>query len=91
MVLTIAGIRKYKDGDGRYLWQDSLVAGQPPTFHGYPVEEDDSMPDVATDAFPVMFGNFQAAYWIFDRPTTVLRDLFTNKPSYTYTRLAVWA
>ncbi|MEN6438918.1 MAG: phage major capsid protein [Syntrophobacter sp.] len=88
--LTIAELRKYKDGSGRYLWQDSLIFGQPATFMGYPVEEDDFMPDVAADAYPIMFGDFQAAYWIFDRPTTVLRDPYSKKPYtlfYTATRV----
>jgi HK97 family phage major capsid protein len=88
--LTMAAIRKYKDGEGNYMWQPSLIAGQPSTFMGYPVEEDDFMPDVAADSIPILFGDYQQAFWIFDRPTTVIRDPYTNKPYvhfYTATRV----
>ncbi len=88
--LTLAEMRKYKDGDGRLYWQESIVAGQPSIFMGYPVEEDDFMPDIAEGAYPIMLGDFQAAYWIFDRPTMILRDPYTNKPYvhfYTATRV----
>lgn len=88
--LTLATVRKFKDGDGNYIWRPGLEAGQPSLFLGYPVYESDFMPDVAAGAYPVAFGDFQQAYWIFDRPTAVLRDPFTNKPYvhfYTATRV----
>ncbi|MFZ5448159.1 MAG: phage major capsid protein [Thermodesulfobacteriota bacterium] len=88
--LTLATLRKLKDGDGQYLWRPGLEAGQPSLLLGYPVFEADFMPDVAADAYPIAFGDFQQAYWIFDRPTTVLRDPYTNKPFvnfYTATRV----
>ena len=34
---NIRELRKLKDNQGRYLWQDPVSAGQPATFHGYPV------------------------------------------------------
>ena len=63
---TLAVIRKLKDGQGNYLWQPSYQAGQPETILGRPVIEAIDMPDVAADAFPVLFGNF-AGYRIIDR------------------------
>jgi len=33
---TAATIRKLKDGDGRFIWTDSLKAGQTPMLMGYP-------------------------------------------------------
>jgi HK97 family phage major capsid protein len=77
--LTAARVRKFRDGDGNYLWQQSILAGQPSTFMGYPVETDDYMPDVASNAFPVAFGDFRQAYLIVDRTgIRVLRNPFKS-------------
>jgi HK97 family phage major capsid protein len=65
--LTTARLRKFRDGDGNYLWQPSVQAGMPSLFLGYPVETDDTMPDVGTNAFPIAFGDFRQAYLIVDR------------------------
>jgi HK97 family phage major capsid protein len=74
-------IRKLKDADGQLLWQPSLAAGQPSMLAGYPVTEIPGMPDVATTAMPLAFGDFQRGYLIVDRAgVRVLRDPFTNKP-----------
>lgn len=75
--LTAGRVRKFRDGDGNYLWQQSALAGQPSTFLGYTVETDDFMPDVAANAFPVAFGDFRQAYLIVDRVgIRVLRNPF---------------
>lgn len=63
---TLAAIRKLKDGQGNYLWQPSYQAGQPETILGRPVAEMVDMPDVAADAFPIIFGDF-SGYRIVDR------------------------
>lgn len=63
---TLATIRKLKDGQNNYLWQPSFVAGQPETILGRPVVEMVDMPDVAANAFPIVFGDF-SAYRIVDR------------------------
>jgi HK97 family phage major capsid protein len=74
-------IRKLKDGQGNYLWQPTFVAGQPSTLAGYPVTEMPAMPDVAAEAIPLAFGDFQRGYLIIDRiGIRVLRDPYTNKP-----------
>jgi HK97 family phage major capsid protein len=78
---TAARIRKFKTSDGAFLWQPGLVAGQPDTLLGYPVVEAEDMPDVATNALAIAFGNFRAGYLIAERAETqILRDPFTNKP-----------
>jgi len=64
---TIATVRKFKDADGNYLWAPGLAAGQPSTMLGYEVIEDDYMPDVGTNAFPVAFGDWQRGYLVADR------------------------
>jgi HK97 family phage major capsid protein len=73
--LVASSVRKFKDGQGNYLWQPSVVAGQPSLFMGYPVETDDNMPNLAANAFPVAFADWRQAYKIVDRVgTRVLRN-----------------
>jgi HK97 family phage major capsid protein len=64
---TAGAVRKLKDAEGRYLWGDSLIAGQPPMLLGYPVETWEQMPDIAANAFPIGFGNWSRAYVLADR------------------------
>jgi HK97 family phage major capsid protein len=78
---TAGVVRKFKDADGRYIWTDSIVAGQPALLLGYPVVIAEDMADVGSAAFPVAFGDFSRAYIIVDRiGVRVLRDPFTAKP-----------
>lgn len=63
----LAGLRKYKDTSGQYLWQPSVQAGQPSTFLGYQVVEAEDMPGIAANAFPLAFGDFREGYLIADR------------------------
>lgn len=79
--LTIAKVRKLKDGQGNYLWQPSAQAGQPATLHGYGIAEDENMPDVAANSIPMLFGDYKRGYLIIDRMgVRVLRDPYTKKP-----------
>lgn len=79
---TLSVISKFKDAvNGLPIWRQSLTEGQPSTLLGYPVEEDENMPDIGANAFPIAFGNFKRGFTIVDRMgTRVLRDAFTNKP-----------
>lgn len=78
---TLARIRKFKTGDGAFLWQPSLAAGQPATLLGYPVVEAEDMPDITAGSLSVAFGNFKAGYLIAERTETqILRDPYSNKP-----------
>jgi HK97 family phage major capsid protein len=78
---TASVIRKFKTSTGGFLWQPSLVAGQPDSLLGYPVVEAEDMPDIAADSLSIAFGNFRAGYLIAERTETqILRDPFTNKP-----------
>ncbi len=79
--LTLAEIRKLKDGDGNYLWQRGYTKGQPDTLLGYDITEVDEMDDIAANTLPIAFGNFKAAYTIIDRVgVRLLRDPYTAKP-----------
>ena len=78
---TMETVRKFKDGDGTYLWSPATAGGEVPTFLGKPVNTDDNMDAVGANLFPIAFANFNRAYLIIDRfGTRVLRDPFTNKP-----------
>lgn len=80
--LTMAAFAKVKDGDGRYLMQDAVVAGDPARMGGYSVTIAEDMPDIAANAFPVAFGDFQRGYLIADRVGMgMIRDNVT-KPGY---------
>ncbi len=83
--LTLATIRKWKDATGNYIWQPGLQLGQPSSLFGYPVVEDDEMPSVGANKFPIAFGNFKAGYTIVDRMgIRMLRDPYTNKPNVSF-------
>lgn len=69
---TLAGIRKLKDGNGAYMWQPSLQAGQPDHLLGFPVYVSQYAPTVAANAYTVAFGDFQN-YWIADRSGRTVR------------------
>ncbi len=64
---TASVLRRFKDLDANYLWQPSMAAGQPPTLLGFPVYLDDHWPAIGTNACPVGFGGWRAAYLIADR------------------------
>jgi HK97 family phage major capsid protein len=78
---TAGTIRKMKDSDGRFLWSDGLAAGEPARLLGYPVLIAEDMPDIASNAVSVAFGDFGAGYTVAERPDLrILRDPFSAKP-----------
>lgn len=80
--LTMASFAKLKDANDRPLLQVSQAAGVPDRINGYGVTIAEDMPDIAADAFPVAFGDFQRGYLIADRVGMgIVRDEVT-KPGY---------
>lgn len=78
---TAGAVRKLKDADGRFLWSDGLAAGEPARLLGYPVVIAEDMPDIASGADAIAFGDFAAGYTVAERPDLrVLRDPFSAKP-----------
>ena len=78
---TAGRVRKLKDLDGRFLWSDGMASGEPARLMGYPVLVAEDMPDVATDAVAIAFGDFAAGYTVAERPDLrILRDPFSAKP-----------
>jgi len=87
-----AGVaRKIKDGQGNYLWQQSLQSGDPSLLLGHSVILDENMTDIAADSFSIAFGDFRRGYKVAEKVgVKFLRDPFTDKPNvifYSYKRL----
>lgn len=49
-------LRKVKDGDGHYIWERSVLAGQPDRLFTYPVNPNVEMDDPTSANKPVLFG-----------------------------------
>ena len=78
---TMATAMKFKDANLNYIWQQSLREnGFGITIAGYPVVEDEGVPDIAANSFSVAFGNMQRGYTIVDKPGIfMIRDELTQK------------
>ena len=77
---TIATLRKLKDGNGAYMWQPALVAGEPDKLLGYPVYTSAYMPTIEAGAKTIIFGDL-SYYNIGDRGSrsfAELRELFAG-------------
>lgn len=78
---TQAAVRKFKDTTGQYLWQPPAAAGAQATLLGFPVVEAEDMPNIATDAIAIGFGDFRRGYLVVDRAgVRILRDPYSAKP-----------
>lgn len=54
---NIREMRKLKDSQGRYLWQEAIAQGQTETFYGYPIFENNNLSDSE-----IYFGNLKRLY-----------------------------
>jgi HK97 family phage major capsid protein len=59
---NVRELRKLKDLDGRYLWQEPVAVGQPATIQGYPVIETYWAPESQ-----IAFGDYKEGYWLGER------------------------
>ncbi|MGH0001312.1 phage major capsid protein [Pseudovibrio ascidiaceicola] len=80
--MTAGETMKLKDGQGNYLWQPSVVAGQPDKLMGYPVTESEEMPDIGAGTFPISFGDFKAGYVLCDLVGLRLTKDEITEPGY---------
>lgn len=84
---TLAEIRTFRadavtagDASGGFLWQPGLSGPVMATLNGFPYILANSMPDIASDAFAVAFGDFMQGYTIVDRVgMSMIRDDYTRK------------
>jgi HK97 family phage major capsid protein len=88
---TAGAVRKLKDADGRHVWTDSLVLGQPSTLLGYGVEISEDMPVIAANSLSIAFGNWRKFYTVIRRlGVRFLVDPYTDKPNvrlFSYSRV----
>lgn len=63
---TVKALRKVKDGNGNYIWQPSVQAGEPDTILNRPYYTSSFVPDLAAGNKIMAFGDF-SYYWIADR------------------------
>ena len=66
---TALALRKLKDKDGNYLWQENMD-----TILGKPVYISEFMPSIATGKKVIAFGDF-SYYWILNRRPLAVRAL----------------
>ena len=78
----LSQIRRAKDSNGQYLWQPSLIAGEPSTIVGFRFvvwEDMPTGPDSPLTTTPVAFGNWGRGYLLVQRSDVrVIRDEITN-------------
>jgi HK97 family phage major capsid protein len=72
---TIGACRALADTQGRFLWEPGLADGTPPNLLGSPYIEVPDMPNIAANAFPIVYGNIKRGYLIVDRINVVVRRL----------------
>ncbi len=93
---TEASLMSLRDGEGRWLFQQSILPDVPNMLLGKPIVIMESMPNIASNSHPIAFGDFSEGYLILDRPgVRVLRDPYSTKGRttvfmYRYTGGAVW-
>ena len=63
---TVKAIRKLKDGNGNYIWQPSVRAGEPDRILNRPYRTSIYVPELAAGSRVMAFGDF-SYYWIADR------------------------
>lgn len=83
---TIAAVRKFKDGNGAYMWQPSYLAGEPDKLCGYNINPSEYAPDATSGNTPIAFGDF-SYYNIGDRgvrSVQILRELFAGNGMVGY-------
>lgn len=72
--LTVKIVRKLKDGQGQYLWQPGLQAGQPDMILGKRLITSDAMPQATTGSVSTLFGDLRN-YTVAERSGRVMQRL----------------
>lgn len=67
-------LRKIKDGNQQYIWQPAVTSDRPDMIFGRPVYTSRYMPEAATGAKVMLFGDLKW-YWIADRTTRTFQRL----------------
>ncbi len=73
-------LAKIKDGEGQYVWQGSVVNGQPDMLLGHNVNMSEYAPNTYTaNLYAAVLGDFKNGYWICDADSIaiqVLKELY---------------
>lgn len=77
-------MRQLKDSNNRYLWMDAVAPGQPATFHGYPVYENDYIGENE-----IYFGDYQKGYWLGDRRRMTIKITQDSETAFTKDQTAI--
>jgi HK97 family phage major capsid protein len=78
---TQAAIRKFKDGQGNYLWHPPAAPGAAATLMTFPIAEAEDMPAIGANSLAIAFGDFRRGYLVVDRMgVRILRDPYSAKP-----------
>lgn len=83
-------LAKIKDGEGQYVWQGSVVNGQPDRLLGAAVYMSEYAPNTfTTGKYAAVYGDFKSGYWICDADSVavqVLKELYatTNQIGYLF-------
>lgn len=64
---TLTWLEQQVDDVGRPIWRMDYVAGEPKTLLGKPFVICPDMPDIGSNAYPVVYGDLKQAYRIVDR------------------------
>lgn len=72
--LTVALVRKLKDSNGNYIWQNGLVAGAPDTLLGKPVKTDPAILGMGAARRVGYFGDLSGYYTRFAGPLRIERS-----------------
>lgn len=77
---TLAYLRTLVGSDGHPIWMPGMNGGAANTIGGFPYVIANDMPDVASNALAMAFGDFARGYTIVDRTgMAVIRDEVTQK------------
>lgn len=75
---TLGQVRKLKDSTNQYLWAPGIATGMPNTILGAAYAEMADLPNVAANAFPVVFADWKKLYVIADRVNVSLQADYTT-------------
>jgi len=81
---NIREMRKLKDSNNRYYWMEPVSAGQPATFHGYSVIENNNLPESE-----IFFGDFKMGYWLGDRKKMSVKITSDTETAFTKDQTAI--
>ena len=76
--VNIKELRKAKDSNGRYLWEESAQLGQPATILGLPVYECPWIPESE-----IYFGDWKRAYYLGDRQQMTVKVTNDSETAFT--------